>query len=1041
MSTARLRPFDEGTLRHRLQNFFGNRPRNLSSNPEVAQEQKERAIEILIWDCIHVAGCEKLLNESEFSWKAKPPPDAMEQANHESKKSHTELEQYCGELRPENWKAAKAFIEPLLKTAEGGASPQKLYLNGYYVKDRFCYVAKHEHRSENCSPLCLAANRGYLGLTQLLLEHGADPVASEQANVEGILRRVINDLRYDIIDALIKAFKDPKKDINTADQFGVTCLHIVCRMEQDHPREAINVLKLLLEHGADVNCVDIAGQTPLFWCRGIESAELLLKHGADPKIASHRRNETALYHHIAGRRSRIAEKILTTCIEIQRDPGLRTVAAGEKAPVLYLDVPTKSGATALHAAFSFDDIALGKRLWEAGANMRLVDEENRVSPLVILASKAYPREEPTSDAQLDTMRDARALFEAYMKKEYHDSIWLPLGRTAGRKNYHLQQKNPDSHYLVMSSLAESILIHAPGAWDSIFRDYLYPDQVVSFDPQSKKHLKTCSVNMARQNETFYNQLCDRTKDFGGREAILSLLSCNNPSVLSNEYVIALVDAFWLHYCRTVVIVQMVFLLLLLAFTTVMFTSKRESIWATYLVLILSTVHGCGQLFQLFRLGTRYFQPPPWIDSLLERIACSEKIDKMKRYGPVILRRPCRALQHLWPPKFPIYMLRGWNYLDLIAYILLALSSLFRVIHGVQADPIPPPLLALLLIYLWLKFVQFGGAFKRTSIPIRLVSTMASRLIYYIVIIVIFVGASASVFYGLVRHLNVVYPDHTGFSDYITTVYTLLRTLLSDPGYEAITTSTNPFAISAFVVFGVVGTILLLNFLTSVMTNTFESARQESHSNYRVDRASTVGRVLQQTTTLTNGYSYYFVMFFFFKLNWTEVIKRCLFPPPADSQITTRMDILQGLPWRYGRLQVPKFEVIPETPPPSRILYRVDQLSTQLSRFTQTDFPRKTDLAVAEILRRPNTDVPNPESLPRPDPAQLGTMLLSAIPTSARPAATLAPAPPALPFPQPASASSSSSASFSAASSTSSSQPSVFSLSSSGQGPIVGTPLG
>ncbi len=47
-----------------------------------------------------------------------------------------------------------------------------------------------------------------------------------------------------------------------------------------------NLIPLLIEAGADVNCVGDAGLTPLFWVvsRGnVESLDLLLRHGADAR--------------------------------------------------------------------------------------------------------------------------------------------------------------------------------------------------------------------------------------------------------------------------------------------------------------------------------------------------------------------------------------------------------------------------------------------------------------------------------------------------------------------------------------------------------------------------------------------------------------------------------------------------------------------------------------------------------------------------------------------------------------------------------------
>lgn len=71
------------------------------------------------------------------------------------------------------------------------------------------------------------------------------------------------------------------QDVNIADDMGVTYLHVAAINHE------VNIIKVLLSKGADPNCVDKRGMTPLEHAIGRlykENAEILrefLKYGAD----------------------------------------------------------------------------------------------------------------------------------------------------------------------------------------------------------------------------------------------------------------------------------------------------------------------------------------------------------------------------------------------------------------------------------------------------------------------------------------------------------------------------------------------------------------------------------------------------------------------------------------------------------------------------------------------------------------------------------------------------------------------------------------
>ena len=80
-------------------------------------------------------------------------------------------------------------------------------------------------------------------------------------------------------------------DIHIRNDFGLTVLHVAAASNQRH-RDHINIMQVLLDHGADPNAQDNNSSTPLhhssWWQTGdyaphygtVEGTRLLLKHGA-----------------------------------------------------------------------------------------------------------------------------------------------------------------------------------------------------------------------------------------------------------------------------------------------------------------------------------------------------------------------------------------------------------------------------------------------------------------------------------------------------------------------------------------------------------------------------------------------------------------------------------------------------------------------------------------------------------------------------------------------------------------------------------------
>ena len=135
---------------------------------------------------------------------------------------------------------------------------------------------------EGMSPLQLASIDEALDVMQCLLEHGAD------ANFQDDFGRTPLRLAVEMGHlGIIRMLFQRNADIHIQDKFGLTPLHkAVSRHIFDH--NSLQVVRFLLEHGANPNARDNRRRTPLhLWPFHLEvsirpePARILLAHGAD----------------------------------------------------------------------------------------------------------------------------------------------------------------------------------------------------------------------------------------------------------------------------------------------------------------------------------------------------------------------------------------------------------------------------------------------------------------------------------------------------------------------------------------------------------------------------------------------------------------------------------------------------------------------------------------------------------------------------------------------------------------------------------------
>jgi len=137
---------------------------------------------------------------------------------------------------------------------------------------------------ERETPLCIAVQEGCLVVVKLLLEHGADPHALSGSFKGTAMHHAIRAYcTFEEKRSIIFELLAHHADINARTREGTTALHSACSAGD------IDILMLLLQLGARIDVVTLKGQTALMRAVGnlyeqhnaVSVVRLLIQHGAD----------------------------------------------------------------------------------------------------------------------------------------------------------------------------------------------------------------------------------------------------------------------------------------------------------------------------------------------------------------------------------------------------------------------------------------------------------------------------------------------------------------------------------------------------------------------------------------------------------------------------------------------------------------------------------------------------------------------------------------------------------------------------------------
>jgi ankyrin repeat protein len=260
------------------------------------------------------------------------------------------------------------------------------------------------------TPLLFAARENCLDCLPVLIEAGADVNATTPDGISAVVIALING-HYDVAGALVEAGTDPK----LADYTGRTALYAaidfntMVKSNRPAPKvlenklTGLDVARLLLEHGADVNATlkrlppyrakldrgndtMLGGGTTAFLraakAGDVPAMKLLLEHGADPMLAPTRSGITPL---MAAAGLGTAEQDTTGRLKTQA----QAIEAIQLLLDLGIDIDAQAtdGQTAVHGAAmqGFDDVI--RFLASKGAKLDTPDKDG-FTPLDVALGKA-----------------------------------------------------------------------------------------------------------------------------------------------------------------------------------------------------------------------------------------------------------------------------------------------------------------------------------------------------------------------------------------------------------------------------------------------------------------------------------------------------------------------------------------------------------------------------------------------------------------------------------------------------------------------------
>lgn len=247
---------------------------------------------------------------------------------------------------------------------------------------------------------------------------------------------------------------------------------------------------------------------------------------------------------------------------------------------------------------------------------------------------------------------------------------------------------------------------------------------------------------------------------------------------------------------------------------------------------------------LVNLGARATLDPP-IFYVLRIVACAI-VDILA----VLLLAV--EVAHMRYQGFKRYVKDVWNFPDWLVMpgtiyfstILIVRTPFFNLSSSSNWNAAEREVFAVCVLYLWLKLLEYGGAFSASAEVSRLFTMMLLTLLQYLIVILIFI-----VGFGHSMYLAAVNFDSSDldFSNPGFAIVRMYRALMGEAlDWKTLTDDRNGQTVSIvapllYFAFTISGTLLLLNLLIALMTKKFDEVKENIQTAFYSSRGEVLAK--------------------------------------------------------------------------------------------------------------------------------------------------------------------------------------------------------